>query len=188
MHLGCGQCNAYVTVNGCDLINISELQLECSRTAVQHAAQLMPVHKAAVAALCLALSASLVRPAAAQACNATCQDAHRLALQQLYISTSGPLWYNSTGWTPHDIVNVSANVHCSWFGITCCGANGIAQTPDGELSCSAEDSVAYVVSDSKPLQHDHLMYNPLLLGRSIVLPQAFLFRSMQWLNVRLLGA
>ena len=166
LHTARPACHARVAVTGCKFRDISGLQLECFRTAAHHAAQLMPVHKAAVAALCLAISASLVQPATAQAaCNATCQDAHRLALQQLYNSTSGPQWYTSTGWTPYDSGNVSADVHCSWFGITCCGADGTAQTPDGELLCSAPGSVAYMVSDSKSLQENHLMYSPQLLGR-----------------------
>lgn len=72
-----------------------------------------------------------------------------MALQQLYISTSGPQWYSSTGWTTNGSANISTDStpeHCSWFGITCCGSDGTAQTPDGELMCSANNSVVYVVS------------------------------------------
>lgn len=54
--------------------------------------------------------------------HAAIPDSERQALLDLYVSTGGPGWTNSTGW------NGAPGTECVWFGITCNGGHVVGVT------------------------------------------------------------
>lgn len=62
-----------------------------------------------------------------EVCNSKCQNAQRIALQQLYSETGGPRWHRAAGWTtqPCGAACDSWPQHCSWGGVHCCLSAGV---------------------------------------------------------------
>ena len=106
------------------------------------------------AALCFFLVIDWQRSFAA-ACSDSCQRAQLSALQELYSSLSKSPWTNSSGWvTTAPATNTSLPSYCSFHGVVCCSAAGVAVvpiafTPPLILDCPDPGSVAglYLVSN-----------------------------------------
>lgn len=62
-----------------------------------------------------------------QYCNSRCQEAQRVALQQLYFETGGPRWNRAEGWTMQSCGSAcdSWPQHCNWSGVHCCLPAGV---------------------------------------------------------------
>lgn len=77
-------------------------------------------------------------------CNESCQQSERTALLAISSSLSSSHWANSSGWTSSGALSTN---HCSWHGVVCCSADGIAAVPLANarallVSCAEANSVA----------------------------------------------
>ena len=78
---------------------------------------------ALVAALAVGLASRPVQ-ATTGTCDAACQTRERTALLTFYNGLHDSPWYNSSGWaTPN------TTTHCTWKGVGCCSARGVAVIP-----------------------------------------------------------
>ena len=108
----------------------------------------MTVYEEVTVAVTLCLLFGACQRSLGAPCGDACQAEQRQALQQFFISVSGASWLNSSRWDLSGGTNVSAALpaHCTWFGVTCCSATGVARvfspyTAPVILSCSQPGAV-----------------------------------------------
>ena len=113
-------------------------------------------------------------------CNSSCQAEQRKALQLFYNETGGDSWTVRSEWTADDAPGpLDTDVHCNWFGISCCSANNTVQgngntcnTPGGVASITlpnnnlegtlSEDFIAAVEQTMTIIDLHGMLHIPLL--------------------------